>query len=125
MINFTEEELVFAAMHHDLGKLGTLEGEHYYIDCDQEWWRNKGYIYTVNPEIQKMSPPERGIFILQQVGIEFTENEYLGIKLADGLYHKGNEFYLENNIESNQLKCKLPYIIHWADNLSTQAENDN
>ncbi len=28
MINFTDEELVFAAMHHDLGKVGDLE--HFY-----------------------------------------------------------------------------------------------
>ena len=33
MINFTDEELVFAAMHHDLGKVGDLEHD-YYIPQD-------------------------------------------------------------------------------------------
>ena len=33
-INFTDEELIFAAMHHDLGKIGDLEGNDYYIIQD-------------------------------------------------------------------------------------------
>ena len=40
MINFTDEELVFAAMHHDLGKVGDLEHD-YYIPQDSEWHRKK------------------------------------------------------------------------------------
>ena len=31
MINFTNEELIFAALHHDLGKIGDLEGNDYYV----------------------------------------------------------------------------------------------
>ena len=43
MINFTDEELVFAAMHHDLGKVGDLEHD-YYIPQDSDWHRkNQGY----------------------------------------------------------------------------------
>jgi hypothetical protein len=124
-ITWTDEERIFAAIHHDLGKLGTYEGEPYYVECDQDWWIKKGYLYTVNEKIQKMHPPERGLFILQQAGITYTENEMLAIKLADGLYDSKNEFYLMNSIESNQLKCKLPHIIHWADNMACQTENDN
>ena len=30
-INFTNEELIFAALHHDLGKIGDLEGNDYYL----------------------------------------------------------------------------------------------
>jgi 23S rRNA maturation-related 3'-5' exoribonuclease YhaM len=29
MINFTDEELIFAAMHHDLGKVGNLNQDYY------------------------------------------------------------------------------------------------
>ena len=34
-INFTDEELVFAALHHDLGKVGDLEHD-YYIPQDSD-----------------------------------------------------------------------------------------
>ena len=43
-INFTDEELVFAALHHDLGKVGDLEHD-YYIPQDSDWHRkNRGEI---------------------------------------------------------------------------------
>ena len=43
-INFTDEELVFAALHHDLGKVGDLEHD-YYIPQDSDWHRkNQGAI---------------------------------------------------------------------------------
>ena len=41
-INFTDEELIFAAMHHDLGKVGDMDKD-YYVPQDSEWHRkNKG-----------------------------------------------------------------------------------
>ena len=47
-INFTKEELVFAALHHDLGKVGDLEND-YYIPNDSTWHRqNQGLIYNHN-----------------------------------------------------------------------------
>ena len=47
-INYTEEELVFAAINHDLGKMGTEEAEQY-LPNDSEWHRkNLGKIYMYN-----------------------------------------------------------------------------
>ena len=64
-INFTDEELIFAAMHHDLGKVGDLE-EDYYIPQDSEWHRkNQGSIFKHNPKLQYMSVTDRALFILQ------------------------------------------------------------
>ena len=41
-IDFTEEELVFAALHHDLGKVGDLDID-YYVPQESDWHRkNKG-----------------------------------------------------------------------------------
>ena len=37
-IDFTEEEVIFAALHHDLGKVGDLEND-YYIPQESEWHR--------------------------------------------------------------------------------------
>ena len=57
-INFTDEELVFAAMHHDLGKVGDLEYD-YYIPQDSDWHRkNRGEIYKHNPSLQYMKVPD-------------------------------------------------------------------
>ena len=57
-INFTDEELIFAAMHHDLGKVGDLD-EDYYIPQDSDWHRkNQGSIFKHNPKLQYMSVTE-------------------------------------------------------------------
>ena len=46
--DFTEEELIFVALHHDLGKLGT-KAELHYAPNDSEWHiKNKGEVYTRN-----------------------------------------------------------------------------
>ena len=38
MDDYTEEELIFAALHHDLGKAGDLDQDHY-IPNPSEWHR--------------------------------------------------------------------------------------
>ena len=58
MINFTDEELVFA-LHHDLGKVGDLEHD-YYAPQDSDWHRkNRGEIYKHNPQLQYMKVPDK------------------------------------------------------------------
>jgi len=120
--NYTEEELVFAALHHDLGKVGDLENDHY-IPNDSEWHRkNQGKIYISNPDLHFMTPPDRGIWILNQFGIRMTQNEMLGIKLADGMYDDGNIQYLKNWSPSAKLKTNMALIIHQADMTTTRIE---
>ena len=54
-INFTNEELVYAALHHDLGKVGDLEHD-YYIPQESDWHvKNHWEIFTHNPELQYMT----------------------------------------------------------------------
>ena len=68
MINFTDEELIFAAMHHDLGKVGDLNQD-YYIPQDSEWHRkNRGEIFKHNPNLQYMTVTDRAIFLLNHFG---------------------------------------------------------
>ena len=44
-IDFTDDELLFSALNHDLGKLGSLEGEQYQPN-DSEWHiKNQGKVY--------------------------------------------------------------------------------
>ena len=120
--DYTEEELVFAALHHDLGKAGTLTEDHY-IPNPSEWHRkNQGKIYTNNPDLKFMTPPDRGIWILNQVGIKMTENEYIGIKLTDGMYDEGNIQYLKSFAPEKKLKSNMQHILHQADMTTTRIE---
>lgn len=123
-VDYTKQELIFAALHHDLGKLGNpAEGPHY-IDQDSDWHRRQGSMYKHNENIQYMKVPDRALYLLQKYGIEVTQKEWLGIKLSDGIYDDGAKSYLISYIP-NAMKTNLPRIIHWADHMSSQCENDN
>ena len=122
-INFTKQELIFAALHHDLGKLGNPDEGPYYVDQDSDWHRKRGELYKQNEQLQYMKAPERGLFLLQKHGIAVTQNEWLAIKLSDGIYDEGNKSYLIN-YAPYAMKTNLPYIIHWADHISSRVEND-
>lgn len=119
--NYTKEELVFAAINHDLGKIGSSTDE-YYIPNDSEWHVKRGQIYKINPKLQFMKVPDRSVFLLQEFGIAYSENEYLAIKLHDGLYAKGNESYLMAVQLEFALKTDLPILLHHADHLATLIE---
>ena len=124
MINYTDEELVFAAMHHDLGKVGDLDHD-YYVPQDSEWHRkNKGEIYEFNPKLQFMRVPDRGLWLLQHFGVLVSDNEYIAIKLTDGLYDEGNKAYLISYNPNFILRSNLSYILHQADMMTTHIEYD-
>lgn len=122
VIDFTKQELIFAALHHDLGKLGTEDGP-YYIDQDSDWHRKRGELYKNNENIQYFRAPERGLVMLQKYGVQVTEKEWLAIKLSDGMYDDSNKSYLMN-YSPYSMKTNLPNIIHWADHMSSRVEKD-
>lgn len=123
-VDFTRQELVFAALHHDLGKLGNPDEGPHYVDQDSDWHRKRGSMYKHNENIQYMKVPDRALFLLQKYGVEITQKEWLGIKLSDGLYDEGTKEYFINFVPYG-MKTNLPRIIHWADHMSSQCENDN
>lgn len=121
-INYTDEELIFAAMNHDLGKIGTEEYEQYQMN-DSEWHRkNQGKIYKHNPENPFMTVPDRSLFLLQARGIEVSFNEYLGIKLHDGLYEDSNKPYYISHSRESKLRTNLPIVLHHADHMAARIE---
>ena len=123
-INFTDEELIFAAMHHDLGKVGDLD-EDYYIPQDSEWHRkNRGEIFKHNPKLQYMSVTDRAIFLLNHFGIPMTQWEYIGLRLTDGLYEEANKTYYLSYNPDWALKSNIAYILHQADMMATHIEGD-
>ena len=124
MINFTDEELIFAAIHHDLGKVGDLNQD-YYIPQDSEWHRkNRGEIFKHNPKLQYMTVTDRAIFLLNHFGISMSEWEYIGLRLTDGLYEDGNKTYLMSYNPDWSLKSNIAYILHQADMMATHIEFD-
>ena len=109
-IDFTDEELIFAAMHHDLGKVGDLEID-YYIPQESDWHRkNKGEIYMHNPDLDYMTVTDRALFILQHFGIKLSKLEYIGLKLTDGLYEDANKSYYIQYFPQNVLRSNLSLI---------------
>ena len=121
-INYSEEELIFAAMNHDLGKIGTEEAEQYQPN-DSEWHRkNQGKIFKYNPENPFMTVPDRGLFLLQQRGIKVSFNEYLAIKTHDGLYEEANRSYFISHSKESKLRSSLPILLHHADHMASRIE---
>jgi hypothetical protein len=70
-----------------------------------------------------MKVTDGALFILQQFGIELTQNETLAIKLSDGLYDDANKAYLMNYAKF-PIHTNLPYVIHWGDHMSATIERD-
>ena len=123
-INFTNEELVFAALHHDLGKVGDLEFD-YYIPQESDWHRkNRGEIFTHNGALQYMTVTDRAVYILNQFQIQMSENEYIGLRLADGMYEEANKSYYMSYNPDWALKSNIAYVIHQADMMATKIEYD-
>ena len=123
-INFTDQELIFAAIHHDLGKVGDLHQD-YYIPQDSEWHRkNRGEIFKHNPNLQYMSVTDRAIFLLNHFEISMTQWEYIGLRLTDGMYEEANKSYYLTYNPDWALKSNIAYILHQADMMATHIEGD-
>jgi hypothetical protein len=123
-IDFTKEELLFSAFHHDLGKLGS-KGKLSYVVNTSEWHvKNQGKLYVSNPDLSFLTHTDRTFFLLQEYGIKYNETEYFGIKLTDGMYDEDNVKYYKVFDTSKYLKSNIQYILHWADHMSTCIERD-
>lgn len=123
-IDFTEEERIFAALHHDLGKLGNENGE-YYVPNTEEWSiKKQGKVFNHNPKTQFWNVTDNALYVLQYNGIKVTWKETLAIKLSDGMYDDANAFYYKGFNPDQALRTSLPYIIHSGDFLSAHAETD-
>jgi hypothetical protein len=125
-MDFTKEEAIFAAMFHDLGKLGDLT-EPYYVPQTSAWHRaNRGELYTINPKLTFMAITDRSLYLLQHFGIEVTSKEWKAIKISDGLYVEGNKpYFMSYQYPPQQFHTNLHYVVHFADHFSTIGERDH
>ena len=79
-------------------------------------------IYKFNTDIPAMKVPERSLFILQEIGCKVTQNEFITIKIHDGLYDESNKFYFMSGQKETRLRTHLPLLMHQADHMAAQIE---
>ena len=119
---YSIEELVFAALNHDLGKMGDEQNESYIPQTDQ-WRKEKlGEDYKFNDRLEYMSVPDRGLHLLMSHGVTFSKNEMLAIKLHDGLYDDANKPYLMSWSPETKPRTALVFIVHQADLMAARIE---
>ena len=119
---FSIEELVFSAINHDLGKMGDENNESY-TPQTAKWRRDKlGEDYMFNKKVQFAAVPDRGLFLLQSHGVQYSFNEMLAIQTHDGLYDEANKKYLFAYMPEQKPRTSLPFILHQADLMAARIE---
>ena len=122
--NFTENELLFSALNHDLGKLG-LPGDNldsYGLNKSDWHVKNQGKIYEANSNLPNMTISDKTMYVLQRYGLNLSFNEYVTIKIHDGVYDEANKpYYTGFNLE-NKMKSTMPLILHHADMMASRFE---
>jgi hypothetical protein len=124
MSGYTIEELRFAAMHHDLGKVGFPgEGNEVYQIETSDWHRkNQNKMYRHNENIPFTMVPDLSIWLLQEYDVKMSWTEYQAIKIHDGMYDDANKPYFVARSAQAKLKTNLPIILHHADHMAAQIE---
>lgn len=124
LIDFTDEELVFSALFHDLGKMGDVD-KPYYLPQTDKWRQDKlQEIYSNNSELEYMLVQDRSLFLLQKFGIQANQKEYLAIRTHDGVYDDANKAYFFSRHQSSRMKTNIVHILHTADYLASKIEYD-
>jgi len=114
------ENVIFAGIFHDLGKVGEPgpHGRDYYVKQDSDWHFNKlGELFKNNTELTYMTNVDRTMHILLHYGITANEDEYLAIRLNDGQYDEANKRYAMK-------EPPLALLIHMADRIACETEKE-
>lgn len=124
MSGYTIEELRFAAMHHDLGKVGFPgEGNEVYQIETSDWHRkNQNKMYRHNENIPFTMVPDLSIWLLQEYDVKMSWTEYQAIKIHDGMYDESNKPYFVARSAQAKLKTNLAIVLHHADHMAAQIE---
>lgn len=115
-IKVNQEELIFACLFHDIGKLGDLDHERY-LEQDDDYWRKRGNLYKVNQKMRFMTVPHNSTFLLQHFGVKASYDETMAILLNDGHFDVVNEPY-------KMKEPDLAIVVHQADLVSTRWEKN-
>lgn len=121
--NFTQEELIFSAAHHDLGKIGLPGNYEQYKPNPSEWHRNnQGHLFVHDSTHPFMLVPDLSIYILQYFGVKMSWQELLTIRTHDGIYDRANEaYYFAKGLDSKS-RTNINQIVHNADMAAARFE---
>ena len=122
LVDITLDNVVFCALNHDLGKMGTKDEDSVYPSQDKWRKENLGELYKFNTNVAYMTVPDRSLFLLQEAGIPISQDEYIAIRTHDGLYDQANEAYYKSFIPENRFRTPLALIIHEADMRAARIE---
>ena len=124
MAGYTFEEMMFAAMNHDLGKAGFPgNGNEVYQTETSDWHRkNQGKLYKTNAAIPFAMVPDLSVWLLQEYDVKLSWTEYQAIKIHDGMYDEANKPYFVSRSPQSKLKTNLPIILHHADHMASTIE---
>jgi len=109
-----EESVVFAALLHDLGKVGDIDNDRY-LPQTNNYYREKGNLYEMNHAMDYSTNAHASVFILQHFGIKTTWGEWAAILLNDGPVLVENKPYCMK-------EPVLALLVHQADRLSCEQE---
>jgi len=98
-VGIDPESLAIVCLLHEVGKIGDDEFD-YFIPQNSDWHRERGNVYTYNPELPKMTHTHRTLYILQRSGINLSLDEWIAILTQHGSASEENRFYqgCENNL---------------------------
>ena len=116
------ESLVFCALNHDLGKIGTADEQAVFPSQDEWRKKNLGEMFTFNTKLAYMTVPDRSLYLLSSHGIEMTEDEWIAIRVHDGLYDDANKAYYKSFIPENRFRTPLALMLHEADMRAARIE---
>ena len=86
--------IIKVGLLHDLGKVGDLEND-YFVEQTSDWHREKlGQMYKFNEDLNKMAVSHRTLWLLQNYGVQLSNDEWLAIQLAQGSHFEENRFYV-------------------------------
>ena len=124
MSGYEYNEMLFAAMHHHLGKCGFPgDGNEVYQVETSDWHRkNMGRMYKHNENIPFSMVPDLSIYLLQKYEISMSWNEFQAIRIHDGIYDDANKPYFIARSAQAKLKTNLPLLLHHADHMASQIE---
>lgn len=108
-----EESVVFAALLHDLGKVGTLDEERY-LPQTNDYYKSRGNLFEHNHKVVPKNV-HATLFLLQHFGVQMTYDEFEAILLNDGpVTDDGREYCMK--------ETSLALLIQTSDRLACEQE---
>lgn len=108
-----EESVVFAALLHDLGKVGDLEQDRY-LPQTNDYYKSRGNLFEINHKVVPKNV-HSSLFLLQHFGVKMSYDEFEAILLNDGPVTDDGREYCMN-------ETPLALLVMTADRLSCEQE---